>query len=408
MRFAADDVRVLSRVDAHSAPADPHHRVLRGAARAGAGRRVLVRERRQFRATRRPRSPKNSTSVSACSRACSTRTPRNSNCRRACWRRDFAFREAIATHDTGTIASVLANHGARIGADAMVFVDLEGQVVSDTLQPRRAPHDRSNIRSCSSRQGRRQRQHGSARRPRVPARGGAGARAAAHRLGRHGLRGGRCAGAAICASSPSSKCRSRSTAPPRPARARLHARMSASSRRCWRTCRRAPNSVHAPGHEHLRRRSPGAGDPARRQRQTRASSRYCTARSATRWPHSSACAIRSSCWPALSLVLSIVGSVAVARNITRPARDPGQRAAARIEQGDYGAPVDLRARRRNRRARFQPQSHARQHRRSREAHSQAGLRRPAHRSRQSLALLQRARARHHAGAHGQISSSPSS
>src|SRR6187431_3593779 len=42
---------------------------------------------------------------------------------------DFAFREAIATHDTGTIGSALANHGARIGADAMVFVDLEGQVV---------------------------------------------------------------------------------------------------------------------------------------------------------------------------------------------------------------------------------------------------------------------------------------
>jgi diguanylate cyclase (GGDEF)-like protein len=52
---------------------------------------------------------------------------------------DFAFREAIATHDTGTIASVLANHGARIGADAMVFVDLEGNVVSDTLRPAGEP-----------------------------------------------------------------------------------------------------------------------------------------------------------------------------------------------------------------------------------------------------------------------------
>jgi diguanylate cyclase (GGDEF)-like protein len=51
---------------------------------------------------------------------------------------DFGFREAIATHDTGTIASALANHGARIGAEAMVFVDLEGQVVSDTLSPRGA------------------------------------------------------------------------------------------------------------------------------------------------------------------------------------------------------------------------------------------------------------------------------
>ena len=48
---------------------------------------------------------------------------------------DFAFREAIATHDTGTIASALANHGARIGANAMVFVDLQGQVISDTLSP---------------------------------------------------------------------------------------------------------------------------------------------------------------------------------------------------------------------------------------------------------------------------------
>ncbi len=52
---------------------------------------------------------------------------------------DFAFREAIATHDTGTIASVLANHGARIGAAAMVFVDLEGGVVSNTLRPQAAP-----------------------------------------------------------------------------------------------------------------------------------------------------------------------------------------------------------------------------------------------------------------------------
>ena len=51
---------------------------------------------------------------------------------------DFAFREAIATHDDATIASVLANHGARIGADAMMFVDLDGQVISDTLRPQAA------------------------------------------------------------------------------------------------------------------------------------------------------------------------------------------------------------------------------------------------------------------------------
>src|SRR5687767_11470522 len=44
---------------------------------------------------------------------------------------DFAFREAIATHDNRTIGSVLANHGARIGSDTMVFVDLDGKVVFD-------------------------------------------------------------------------------------------------------------------------------------------------------------------------------------------------------------------------------------------------------------------------------------
>jgi diguanylate cyclase (GGDEF)-like protein len=48
---------------------------------------------------------------------------------------DFAFREAIATHDMGTISSVLTNHGARIGADAMLFVDLNGTVIADTLRP---------------------------------------------------------------------------------------------------------------------------------------------------------------------------------------------------------------------------------------------------------------------------------
>ena len=53
---------------------------------------------------------------------------------------DFAFREAIATHDNQTIASVLTNHGARIGADAMLFVDLDGKVISDTLRPQAGAH----------------------------------------------------------------------------------------------------------------------------------------------------------------------------------------------------------------------------------------------------------------------------
>ena len=45
---------------------------------------------------------------------------------------DFAFRQAIATNDTGTIASVLRNHGARAGASAMMLVSLTGTVRADT------------------------------------------------------------------------------------------------------------------------------------------------------------------------------------------------------------------------------------------------------------------------------------
>jgi diguanylate cyclase (GGDEF)-like protein len=45
---------------------------------------------------------------------------------------DYAFREAIATGDGGTITSVLWNHGKRIDADIMMLVDLEGRVIADT------------------------------------------------------------------------------------------------------------------------------------------------------------------------------------------------------------------------------------------------------------------------------------
>ena len=45
---------------------------------------------------------------------------------------DYAFREAIATGDRGTINSVLMNHGKRIDADMMLLVDLDGRVIADT------------------------------------------------------------------------------------------------------------------------------------------------------------------------------------------------------------------------------------------------------------------------------------
>ena len=150
---------------------------------------------------------------------------------------DFAFREAIATHDTGTIASVLANHGARIGAAAMVFVDLDGMVVADTFDPQRAARS-LNTRDCST----------DTRTPPAPAwKYSTTTRFNwwPYRCSRHCPSAGWSWGSrsttrwrAICGSSPNPKCLSHSDAP----RGRL---MLAStldeprSRSCCSTCRRA-------------------------------------------------------------------------------------------------------------------------------------------------------------------------
>ena len=45
---------------------------------------------------------------------------------------DFAFRQAVATGSTETIVSVLRNHGARLGANAMILIGLDGVVRADT------------------------------------------------------------------------------------------------------------------------------------------------------------------------------------------------------------------------------------------------------------------------------------
>ena len=70
--------------------------------------------------------------------------------RRACWPPTSPFREAIATHDIGTLASVLTNHGARIGADAMLFVDLDGSGRRRHAAAGGRDAARSNTRRCSS------------------------------------------------------------------------------------------------------------------------------------------------------------------------------------------------------------------------------------------------------------------
>jgi adenylate cyclase len=48
---------------------------------------------------------------------------------------DFAFKTAVAASDRATILSVLENHQARIGADAMMLTSLDGAPVADTLHP---------------------------------------------------------------------------------------------------------------------------------------------------------------------------------------------------------------------------------------------------------------------------------
>jgi diguanylate cyclase (GGDEF)-like protein len=46
---------------------------------------------------------------------------------------DFAFRNTIALADRNTVISVLENHGKRVNADAVVLIDLDGNVLTDTI-----------------------------------------------------------------------------------------------------------------------------------------------------------------------------------------------------------------------------------------------------------------------------------
>jgi diguanylate cyclase (GGDEF)-like protein len=47
---------------------------------------------------------------------------------------DFAFKQAVATRETGTIQSVLQNHGARINADISLLVSPNGDIVTATQE----------------------------------------------------------------------------------------------------------------------------------------------------------------------------------------------------------------------------------------------------------------------------------
>jgi diguanylate cyclase (GGDEF)-like protein len=45
---------------------------------------------------------------------------------------DFGFRQAVASHDSKTVASALENHGERIHADVVMLVDLDGKLIADS------------------------------------------------------------------------------------------------------------------------------------------------------------------------------------------------------------------------------------------------------------------------------------
>jgi diguanylate cyclase len=46
---------------------------------------------------------------------------------------DFGFKEAVSTADTPTLVSAIGNHGARIGADAVIVFDTKGRLIASTL-----------------------------------------------------------------------------------------------------------------------------------------------------------------------------------------------------------------------------------------------------------------------------------
>ncbi len=48
---------------------------------------------------------------------------------------DFAFKTATSSDDRATVLSVLENHQARVGADVMQLVSLDGTLLADTLHP---------------------------------------------------------------------------------------------------------------------------------------------------------------------------------------------------------------------------------------------------------------------------------
>ena len=69
---------------------------------------------------------------------------------------DFGFKSAVATQDTATLYSVLANHGDRAKADLVMLSDLNGNVLASShhaqaQRHREYPHQSGNRRKSPAR-----------------------------------------------------------------------------------------------------------------------------------------------------------------------------------------------------------------------------------------------------------------
>jgi diguanylate cyclase (GGDEF)-like protein len=69
---------------------------------------------------------------------------------------DFGFRQAVATNDLRTVASVLENHGSRIDASVAMLVGLDGRVIADTthIQKSGSPFQLTQLLALAKRDGR--------------------------------------------------------------------------------------------------------------------------------------------------------------------------------------------------------------------------------------------------------------
>src|ERR1700736_3796166 len=63
---------------------------------------------------------------------------------------DFGFKEAVASGDTPTLMSAIANHRSRIGADVLIVLDYEGRPLASTLATL-SPVTRNDLRDLISR-----------------------------------------------------------------------------------------------------------------------------------------------------------------------------------------------------------------------------------------------------------------